>query len=99
MDELVPPLNKQSITCTIWEYLCLMVSVFGLKGTFGGVACLCVCVCLGPTFQRGPGAPRVVFAKARPHLSKLLVASCSPAKSLTFSGSMENPLVGKKLKS
>ena len=27
------------------------------------------------------------------------VAFCSPAKSLTFSGLMENPLVGKKLKS
>ena len=29
----------------------------------------------------------------------LSVAFCSPAKSLTFSGLMENPLVGKKLKS
>ena len=28
-----------------------------------------------------------------------LVAFCAPAKSLTFSGLMENPLVGKKLKS
>ena len=28
-----------------------------------------------------------------------LVAFCSPAKSLTFSGLMENPFVGKKLKS
>ena len=27
-----------------------------------------------------------------------MVAFCSPAKSLTFSGLMENPLVGKKLK-
>ena len=27
------------------------------------------------------------------------VAFCSPAKSLTFSGLVENPLVGKKLKS
>ena len=29
----------------------------------------------------------------------LSVAFCSPSKSLTFSGLMENPLVGKKLKS
>ena len=31
------------------------------------------------------------------HKEQNSVAFCSPAKSLTFSGSMENPLVGKKL--
>ena len=31
--------------------------------------------------------------------SEISFAFCSPAKGLTFSGLMENPLVGKKLKS
>ena len=40
--------------------------------------------------------------KKKTHILKLYgssVAFCSPAKSLTFSGLVESPLVGKKLKS
>ena len=40
-----------------------------------------------------------IWGKQENQKVKRLVAFCSPAKSLTLSGFMENPLVGKKLKS
>ena len=44
------------------------------------------------------GAPQYVLQSIE-HQNVDSVAFCSPAKSLTFSGFMENQLVGKKLKS
>ena len=47
--------------------------------------------------KQHPSGPRTTFQLGELHY--FLVAFCSPAKSLIFGGLMENPFVGKKLKS
>ena len=54
---------------------------------------------LVPCVQKKKGAPMSFCHGVTTESNKNSVAFCSPAKSLTFSGLMENPLVGKKLKS
>ena len=51
---------------------------------------------LGSDAYRTPGSSEIAPCQPARLCS---VAFCSPAKSLTFSGLMENPFVGKKLKS
>ena len=58
---------------------------------------------INPQVQNGLG-PNVSVSRKEGTPQNLLFPSlgceiCSPARSLTFSGLMENPLVGKKLKS